>query len=209
LSSCSTGGISNFFSQLIKSFGYTSEQSLLYGTPGGVVEVVMLIVCGYLGDKTGNRVLVATSGLWIAILGMLLIVCLPLSASHGRLGGYYLTQASPTPFVAFLSLISTNIAGYTKKTTIAALYLIGYCVGNIIGPQTFRPKDAPRYVPAEITIIVCWAVCLCDMFFIYFWYRRQNRLKEQVRNAPGYTKLENQEWLDLTDRENPEFVYTL
>ncbi|KAJ6168284.1 hypothetical protein N7497_001127 [Penicillium chrysogenum] len=23
-------------------------------------------------------------------------------------------------------------------------------------PQTFRPKDAPRYVPAEVTIIVCW-----------------------------------------------------
>ncbi len=31
------GGISNFFSQLIVSFGYTAEQSLLYGTPGGAV----------------------------------------------------------------------------------------------------------------------------------------------------------------------------
>jgi ACS family allantoate permease-like MFS transporter len=36
------GGISNFFSQLIVSFGYTPEQSLLYGTPGGAVEVVSL-----------------------------------------------------------------------------------------------------------------------------------------------------------------------
>lgn len=36
------------------------------------------------------------------------------------------------------------------------MYLIAYCVGNIIGPQTFRPKDAPRYVPGEITIIVCY-----------------------------------------------------
>lgn len=33
------GGITNFFSQLIVSFGYTSEQSLLLGTPGGAVEV--------------------------------------------------------------------------------------------------------------------------------------------------------------------------
>ncbi|KAK8206625.1 Allantoate permease [Zalaria obscura] len=203
------GGISNFFSQLITSFGYTAEQSLLYGTPGGVVEIVMLIVCGYLGDKTRNRILVATSGLWISILGMLLIVCLPLSNSNGRLGGYYLTQASPTPFVAFLSLISTNVAGYTKKTTVAALYLIGYCVGNIIGPQTFRPKDAPRYVPAEITIICCWGVCLVDMFFIYFYCKKQNKKKAEMRAHPDYVKLENQEWLDLTDRENPEFIYTL
>lgn len=84
---------------------------------------------------------------------MLLIVCLPLHNNIGRLFGYYLTQASPTPFVALLSLISSNVAGYTKKTTVAAMYLIGYCVGNIIGPQTFRPKDAPRYIPAEIVIV--------------------------------------------------------
>ncbi len=127
------GGISNFFSQLIVSFGYTPEQSLLYGTPGGAVEVVALIVCGYLGDRFRNRILISCSGLIIAMLGMILIVALPLHNNGGRLAGYYLTQASPTPFVALLSLIASNVAGYTKKTTVAAIYLISYCVGNIIG----------------------------------------------------------------------------
>ena len=106
------------------------------------------------------------------------------------------------------------------------MYLISYCIGNIIGPQTFRPKDQPRYVPAEIIIIVCYVsasgkntgwsknadlykqcVCLCDLAFIYFYYRRQNRKKALARAQPGYVKLENQEFLDLTDRENPEFNY--
>jgi ACS family allantoate permease-like MFS transporter len=82
-------------------------------------------------------------------------------------------------------------------------------VGNIIGPQTFRPKDAPRYIPAEITIICCWGVCLVDMLFIYWYCRRQNAKKAVLRAQPEYVKLENQEWLDLTDRENPEFVYSL
>ena len=191
------------------SFGYTADQSLLYGTPGGAVEVVALILCGYLGDRFGNRILISMSGLVFAILGMLLIVCLPLSMSPGRLAGYYLTQASPTPFVAILSLISSNIAGYTKKTTVGACYLIAYCAGNIIGPQTFRPKDKPRYIPAEITIIVCYAVCLVDLAFIAWYYRRMNKKNEAVRAEPGYTKLDKQEFLDLTDRENPEFVYTL
>lgn len=72
-------------------------------------------------------------GLCTAIIGMVLIVALPLSNNSGRLAGYYLTQASPTPFVALLSLLASNVAGYTKKTTVAAMYLIGYCVGNIIG----------------------------------------------------------------------------
>lgn len=37
------GGITNFFSQLIVSFGYTKEESLLYGTPGGAVEIVTIL----------------------------------------------------------------------------------------------------------------------------------------------------------------------
>lgn len=127
------GGISNFFSQLIVSFGYTPDQSLLYGTPGGAVEVVFLIACGYLGDRFSNRILFGCSGLVVSMLGMILIVALPLSNDGGRLAGYYLTQSSPTAFVALLSLIATNVAGYTKKTTVAALYLICYCAGNIIG----------------------------------------------------------------------------
>ncbi|PVH78926.1 MFS allantoate transporter-like protein [Cadophora sp. DSE1049] len=203
------GGISNFFSQLIVSFGYTPDESLLYGTPGGAVEVVFLIACGWLGDKIGRRVLVGTSGMITAIVGMLLIVCLPLSKSSGRLAGYYLTQASPTGFVALLSLISSNVAGYTKKTTVGALYLIAYCTGNIIGPQTFRPEDKPRYVPAEITIVVCYALCTIDLLFIHWYYVKRNKRNEGVRARPGYRKLDKQEFLDLTDRENPEFVYTL
>ena len=135
------GGISNFFSQLIVSFGYTAEQSLLYGTPGGAVEVVTLILSGYLGDRYGQRILISSSGLVIGTVGMLLIVALPLRNNVGRLIGYYLTQAPPTAFVALLSLVATNVAGYTKKTTVAALYLIGYCVGNIIGEPFLPPSN--------------------------------------------------------------------
>jgi MFS transporter, ACS family, allantoate permease len=177
----------------IVSFGYTAEESLLYGTPGGAVEVIALIAAGYLGDRFGHRLLVSTGGLILAIIGVALIVGLPLDNNEGRLAGYYLTQASPTPFVALLSLIATNVAGYTKKTTVAAMYLMAYCAGNIIGPQTFRPKDAPRYLPAEITILACWSACLLDILFIFWYCRRQNKKKAGIRAQPGYVKLENQE----------------
>ena len=54
-----------------------------------------------------------------------------------------------------------------------------------------------------------YAFCTLDLLFIYWYYRRMNTKKVEVRSRPGYTKLENQEWLDLTDRENTEFVYEL
>ncbi|KAL2208450.1 MFS general substrate transporter [Sarocladium strictum] len=203
------GGITNFFSQLIVSFGYTPEESLLYGTPGGAIEIVALLVWGYYGDELGNRLLTSLGGLLWAIAGIIMIVAVPLSHPTPRLVGYYFTQAAPTSFVALLSLISTNVAGWTKKTTVAAIYLIAYCAGNIIGPQTFRPEDAPHYRSAQITILVCWSACVFDIVFIWWYCRHQNRKKAALRAAPGYVKVENQEFLDLTDRENPEFVYSL
>lgn len=64
---------------------------------------------------------------------MVLIVALPQHLRVGRLIGFYLTQGSVTPFAAQIGIISSNVAGSTKKATVAAMYLIGYCVGNIIG----------------------------------------------------------------------------
>ncbi|KAJ5463474.1 MFS allantoate transporter [Penicillium sp. IBT 31633x] len=203
------GGITNFFSQLITSFGYSKEQSLLYGTPAGAVEVVALVLNGFVGDRTRQRILSSIGGLVAATVGVILMVALPLENNVGRLIGYYMTQAFPTAFVALLSLISSNVAGYTKKTTVAALYLIGYCVGNIIGPLTFRPEDAPRYVSAEIVIIACWGVCVFILLFVWWWYNKENQRKADIVSRPEYVHVENQEWLDLTDRENPDFVYTL
>ncbi|CAK7232898.1 Allantoate permease [Sporothrix curviconia] len=200
-----------FYSLLIVSFGFTSEQSLLLGTPGGLVEIISLISSGYLGDRYRNRLLISTVGMSLGFIGMLLITVLNNSSGQriGRLIGYYLIQAAPTPFVALLSLIATNIAGWTKKTSVAAMYLIAYCVGNIIGPQVFQAKDAPNYRPAEITILICYALCVVDVIFIYFWWRRQNALKAKARAEPGYRKMAGQEFYDLTDRENPEFNYSL
>lgn len=201
------GGVTSFFSILVKSFGFTAEQSLLYGGIGGAVQIVALFSWGIVSERFGHRTLLSAAYLLIAMPGMLLVICLPTTNSVGRLIGYYLAAASGTPLVAILSLISSNIAGYTKKTTVAAIYLIAYCAGNIIGPQTFRTKDAPRYLPAEITIVVCWAACVVNLCFIAWYYKRLNVKKEALRQQNNFIQQENQEFLDLTDRENPNFVY--
>ncbi|KAI1344753.1 MFS general substrate transporter [Xylariaceae sp. FL0016] len=203
------GGMSNYFSQLIVSFGFTANQSLLLGMPAGMIQVITLLVCGHCGPRFGHRILFGSGGLMLAIIGLFMIALLPLDNSGGRLAGYYLYGSSSTGFVALLGLIATNVAGWTKKTTSAAMYLIAYCVGNIIGPQIFRPGDAPEYRNAAIVILVCMCVAWALLIFIYLWCKRQNHIKAGIRANPGYTKIEGQEFMDLTDRENPEFVYSL
>lgn len=194
LSDIPNGGLSTFFSQLIVSFGYTATQSLLYGIPGGVVVILACLSNGWAGGHFRNRTVVASIPMASAMIGLLLIVALPIHGhgySIGRLIGYYMTQANPATGATVLSLISSNVAGHTKKTTVAAIYIIGYCAGNIIGPQTFRPKDAPRYVPAEITMMICYALCVVDLLFISWWYRRENRRKSVIRDSVDYVRTDN------------------
>lgn len=128
------GGLTNFFSLLIVSFGYTPEASLIKGTPAGAVQVGFTLLWGYATVYWGNSILFGVASLAIALLGGILLVALPDSCPNGKLGGFYLAMASAPPFIALVTLVATNVAGYTKKTTVAAILLVAYCAGNIIGP---------------------------------------------------------------------------
>ena len=95
--------------------------------------VVGVIANGYLGTYFRQRLLVSCGFQLIAVLGIVLIVALPMSNNAGRLIGYYMCYVGACPLTTALTMISSNIAGYTKKTTVAGLYVIAYCIGNIIG----------------------------------------------------------------------------
>lgn len=112
LTNIPNGGLTKFFSLLIESFGFTPRESLLYGTPAGAVEFISLVLWGYLTTRIGNRIILGSAGLLIALLGAILVVALPTHLKVGRLVGYYLTQASAPSFASLLSLIATNVAGY-------------------------------------------------------------------------------------------------
>lgn len=57
-----------------------------------------------------------------------------------------------------MAMISSNVGGFTKKTTVSAIYFIMYCTGNIIGPQLFFTREAPKY-----------QVCLCIVTKQFFF----------------------------------------
>ncbi len=50
-----------------------------------------------------------------------------------------------------LTMVSSNVAGYTKKQLTAAVLFTGYCVGNIIGPQTFISSEKRSSRPLRLT----------------------------------------------------------
>lgn len=74
-----------------------------------------------------------------------MIKLLPESHKLGRLGGLWLISAYASAFPTILSLVSSNITGHTKKSTVNAILFVGFCVGYIVGPLTFLPLEAPTY----------------------------------------------------------------
>lgn len=78
--------------------------------------------------------------------------------------------------------------------------MIAYCVGNLIGPQTFRSKDAPRYAPALATAAAVVSFGIVDLGLIWFINARENKRRDEIMSAPDYVKRENTSFLDMTDR---------
>jgi hypothetical protein len=89
----------------------------------------------------------------VCILGAGLLVGLPDDNKWGRLVALWLCYFQGLSFSMTLIIVSSNIAGYTKKQVTGALLFTGYCVGNIIGPQTFKQSEAPGYHSAYIAYV--------------------------------------------------------
>lgn len=106
---------------------------------------------------------------------------------------------------------ASNTSGHTKKSTINAMTLASFSIGNIIGAETFQPKDAPGYIPGKIAIMVLLTVQLGVSFLLRWINLRLNTKKrakiEAEKTRRGWTdadvqrERERHAFADLTDKE--------
>jgi hypothetical protein len=84
-----------------------------------------------------------------------------------------------------------------------------FSIGNIIGPQTFRARDAPEYRPAKLSVVGTQAGCALTTFLLFMYYAWQN--KKRQGNDDGETEdafMKPEVWARMTDRENKRFRYS-
>ncbi|KAL2865071.1 putative MFS transporter [Aspergillus lucknowensis] len=127
------------------------------------------------------------------------------STRVGLLIAFYCTQFILAEGNLLFSLISRNVAGQTKKSTVLALTFIAWAAGNATAPQIFQSSDAPRYAKgftAHFCLYGLFNVLLVAIRLLYIW---RNRQKRSVRGE-GERDHANA-FLDLTDRENVDFQY--
>ena len=65
-----------------------------------------------------------------------------------------------------LSLMSSNVAGYIKKTTINAVVFILANAGSVAGPYAYKSNEATKgYPTGQITVLVM--MCGCEFLLLF------------------------------------------
>ncbi|BFZ63539.1 hypothetical protein YB2330_004664 [Saitoella coloradoensis] len=204
------GGLTTFSGILISNLGFTSVQSSLLSMPTGVMSTLASFIFSTIAARWINRrCLTCIFACLIPIMGTAIVYGLPRDNIPGQMVGLYFLYTYFGPYVVGISLAQANTAGHTKKTVSYAVLYIGYAVGNLIGPQTFRASQAPAYTGGTVAMLVCYCVCIALMAGYWCVCRIHNRRKEAA--AIGSVGLSQGEFAegfsDLTDWEQPSFRY--
>ncbi|EXJ57946.1 hypothetical protein A1O7_05369 [Cladophialophora yegresii CBS 114405] len=208
--------ITQFTSLVIKSFNVDTLGTQYLQIPGGGVQFLALLGGGIICSRWPNlrcpTMIVANT---ICIIGASLLVGLPNSNKWGRLVGLWLCYFQGLGFSMSLTMISSNIAGYTKKQLTAAILFTGYCVGNIIGPQTFKSSDAPAYHSAYVAMLVGYIIKLVSIIVLYIYMYLVNKKRDREAAASGVVDLDEEKEAiergmhDVTELDNKGFRYSL
>ena len=213
-------GITNQYSLIIQSFGFTTLQTTLLGCVTGVTALVSLVAAALILGKTKNsRSWLSAASYIPPIVSSILLLTLPWSNRWGLITAIWIRSPGGIAYSVVMIWAANCSAGHTKKTTVIALYHVGYGLGNILSPQLFQPQYKPRYLVTWQVIL--WVACVFPMFLVLYlrYYlvqenKRRDELDKQglIREIGVVERVDGEgdrkedvvdaRQLDLTDRQN-------
>lgn len=205
----SNGALGTFGSILLEDqFGFDTGQSLLMNMVGSGIDIIFPLAFAYV-----NRYLVPSRLMTGFIINAIVFIGLCMLAfapnNNAKIFGYFATYLQTASWACMSSVISSNVVGHTKKITMNTAFLIGFCVGNLIGPQTFLESEAPVYFTAARAMVGTYVGTAVSPVVIYYIYYTRNKKKDQ--ESEQATELDDAKlsFGDMTDKENPAFRYSL
>ncbi|EWY83291.1 hypothetical protein FOYG_13129 [Fusarium oxysporum NRRL 32931] len=207
---CLQGGGLTSFSKIVltQTLGYSSRQATLMGMPSNTIHLVSVVFAGWVCTRFKNTrcyVMIATNV--IVLIGAVLVDNLPQSNHKGRLASFYIIYVNTVPFGLGMSMLSSNIAGFAKKSTASVMMFLGYCLGQFTGPQFFITHEAPKFQTAfkGFYSSVSAMIGLEIILLIYIKYQNHRRGRREVQEICNVNI--SRDDLDLTDWQQGSFRY--
>lgn len=106
-------------------------------------------------------------------------------------------------------MMSSNVLGYTKKTSSNGIVFAAQGVAYFVGPQIFR--DPPYYHEAKAATIGLWSLSTIILLAFYLLNTLENKKREREITEKGVVgeRQRGIEFMDLTDKENKLFLYVV
>ncbi|KAK0701154.1 major facilitator superfamily domain-containing protein [Apiosordaria backusii] len=183
-----SGGIGTFGSLIVKSFGYTKFEAILFNIPFGAIQFIVIIASGWVATRFKHKGLTIAGVCVLPIVGTIIMLTVPREQKGVLLFGYYLVScmAAITPLI--YAWQAQNTGGDTKKKCTSGMVFIGMCTGNIIGPLLYSVDHAPLYRPGLISnlimLVLVAALAILIPFYLMFLNRRHAKRREELgKNA--------------------------
>ncbi|KAI9305535.1 major facilitator superfamily domain-containing protein [Cunninghamella echinulata] len=200
-SSLPNSGLITFSTPFVATLGFNSLSAILLQLPSAAISVFFIFLSVYIHRKTERLSIPIVITGAISMISFLLLIVLPHTAI--KLLGYYLSWAFASTYAILITMVANNVSGYSKKVFYNSSMMIAVTLGNFTGPLVMLHHEAPVYQSGMIIFLAgLLATVLSSLISFYLMYRVNKK-----RLANGITKTDAH--LDLTDREDPNFIYKL
>ncbi|KAI2472979.1 MFS general substrate transporter [Annulohypoxylon bovei var. microspora] len=205
----------SFGSLIIQSFGFDPLKTTLLSLPLSAIQVVAQLGSGLLSARIRNsRLHIASLAMYPPIIGTTLINSLQPTDRWGRLVGVWLLGSCPVSFMVILGLLSTNIAGSTKRSVASGWVFVCYCAGQILGPQFFQNTEIPAYSNGVRAMLYSFIINILLNQVLRLCYVFENKKRDQALMGKSEDEItamrkvsELQGFEDVTDKNNAMFRY--
>ena len=210
------GGVSNFASSLIKGFGFSGINATLLQLPLGAFEFALVPLCGLIATYIRDTRCLVLAGICLLPFATLLgIRFTPQERRWTLVGCSWLQYLVGAPVILSWNLLTTNIAGHTKRSIANGMWFVFYAGGNVAGANIFFAREAPRYFSAITGLLICYAGMIVLSLCLRLHMQRENRRRDNLIGNGDRTKdgADTQAVLDgfrdMTDKQNVHFRYAL
>ncbi|KAJ5681671.1 uncharacterized protein N7477_001611 [Penicillium maclennaniae] len=191
------GGLTSFGAIIVKGFGYSAFKSLLIQMPLGLSQLVFLVITATIATYiASSRIPAMALNVIVSVIGTAMIYTLSDEQKIAKMVGLCFVAVFAVNIPLVLSVVSSNVAGVTKRSTVSVAVFAAYCVGNITG------------IRASLCGLALGVLFLILLFSFYVW---ENKRRESNQGHMEITNLQDlvAEQTNKTDRQIPSFRYAL
>ncbi|KAJ5683245.1 hypothetical protein N7462_006410 [Penicillium macrosclerotiorum] len=206
------GGLTSFGAIIVEGFGFSAFKSLLIQMPMGFSQLVFLIITATIATYVSSaRIPGMMLNVVVSVIGTVMIYTLDDVHKVAKMVGLCFVAAFAVNIPLALSIVSSNVAGVTKRSTVSVSIFAAYCIGNIVGPQFFLASEEPVYGTGIRASLCGLALGIFFLVLLLIFYIYENKRRDAKQSPMDFSDPHDlvAEQTNKTDRQILRFRYAL